>query len=822
MGRPRSSSLCYQFKSVKSRLRMWFLVLGLVPCAVIGYLGYYHAYTALVADVGDKFARTAAHAADKIDRNLFERYGDVQAFAENPKARGTPEELTVAANFYTKCYGIYDLMVVADAEGKILAANTIDPSGKPANTAGLIGQSVKGERWFEEIVSGNVPYGQTFYSDAEFDPAVKQVLAKDTLSLNFSAPIVDETGKVVRVWSNRASFQRVVSDIMAEELKASRALGATTTEVQVLNKQGVLIEDADPTAILKVNLSDMGLQCAAGIVAGQSGYTIETHKRRGVDQINGYAASKGALGFAGYGWGTLVRQNLDEATSQVATLRNSALITFGLSAVAILALAYWIASAVARPVVQTVAVLDAVAEGDLTQRLELTSADEFGRMATSLNSAIAASAKTLDDVRIAAEREQSAQEERAAEARRRADADREAAAAIQRKVDSMLSALGNVARGDYSSRLDFDDRDAVGKLGIGLQKFFKDKQSAEIAERQLREREQAAQHELRGKVDELLQVVNAAAAGDLTASVNVTGTDSIGELANGLRRMLGDLRNIITQVVESAAQFTEGARVVAEGSQSLAGNAQTQSSVVEEMSAAIEQLNRSIEVVRSNATDADKVAKSTSLLAEQGGAAVEQSIEAMDLIKTSSEKISEIISVISEIASQTNLLALNAAIEAARAGEHGLGFAVVADEVRKLAERSNKAAGEVSTLIRESTQRVEQGATRSNETGRALKQIIEGVQATADKISQIASATKEQASTAKEVGQAISNVAQGTEQVAAGSEEMASSSEELGAQAANLRELVQRFKVQNGGSNTRRTSTSSYSRSPSDEGRLAQ
>ena len=296
-------------------------------------------------------------------------------------------------------------------------------------------------------------------------------------------------------------------------------------------------------------------------------------------------------------------------------------------------------------------------------------------------------------------------------------------------------------------------------------------------------------------IRDISEVLQRMARKDFSKTVETSYPGLYGQLRDNVNTVVGNMRDALTQLQESANQFAEGARVIAESSQTLAAGAQTQSSSVEQMTAAIEELARSVEAVKENANTAVKVASEANRLAQEGGTAVQKSMEAMELIRTSSQQISEIIQVISEIASQTNLLALNAAIEAARAGEHGMGFAVVADEVRKLAERSNKAAGEISALIKESTKRVEEGVQLSDRTGEALKQIIQAAEATAAKISEIATAAVQQAATAQEVSKAIQNIAQVTEQAAAGSEQMASSSEELGSQAAALRDLVSQFNV---------------------------
>ena len=322
-----------------------------------------------------------------------------------------------------------------------------------------------------------------------------------------------------------------------------------------------------------------------------------------------------------------------------------------------------------------------------------------------------------------------------------------------------------------------------------------EKVRAEEREQRLVTEQAAAKQDLEEKVNALMKVMQAAAAGDLTQEVPFSGDDDLGRLASNVQKMLHDLRNVIGQVIEASQQQNEGARTIAESSANLSDGSQSQAASVEEMTASIEQLSSSIEEIFKNSVEAKTQAEKTSLLAKGGGEATSEAINAMKLIQKSSEQINDIIQVISEIASQTNLLALNAAIEAARAGEHGLGFAVVADEVRKLAERSSEAAKEITQLIKESSRRVGEGAALSEKVGQSLTSIVAEVDRTAAGIARIAASTETQAASAAQVQVAIRSVSQTTESTAAAAEEMAASAEQLGAQAQTLRDLVAKFRA---------------------------
>jgi methyl-accepting chemotaxis protein len=178
--------------------------------------------------------------------------------------------------------------------------------------------------------------------------------------------------------------------------------------------------------------------------------------------------------------------------------------------------------------------------------------------------------------------------------------------------------------------------------------------------------------------------------------------------------------------IKEASVATERVAAMGETGAKVTTTAQRQSEQVVQMTQAMHSIAKSVEEVAMAASRATEQGRTVLEAAGEGQQTVDATVSGMKAIKESSEQISEIIGVITDIAEQTNLLALNAAIEAARAGVHGRGFAVVADEVGKLAQRSSEAAKEITQLIKDSTNKVEEGTRLTDRSQDALRKISKG------------------------------------------------------------------------------------------------
>ncbi len=294
----------------------------------------------------------------------------------------------------------------------------------------------------------------------------------------------------------------------------------------------------------------------------------------------------------------------------------------------------------------------------------------------------------------------------------------------------------------------------------------------------------------------VVEIADAMAGGDLDMpDLEQRGSAEISAMARALNSMKNFLRQSVAGILAAADRVAGTAREISRNTNRLSQRSQDQAAAVEETASAVEQMTSSVEQTAENARQANELARETAVMARDGGEVVERTVAAMAAVSHSSQKISEIIDVVNEIAFQTNLLALNAAVEAARAGEAGRGFAVVAGEVRGLAGRSASAAKEIQKLISESVAKVEQGNQLVAESGRLLEEIIHKVQAVADTIAEISAATREQALAFNEVNKAVTQIDQGVQGNATMFEEAARASEEMAAVAEELRSLMSRFKV---------------------------
>lgn len=394
---------------------------------------------------------------------------------------------------------------------------------------------------------------------------------------------------------------------------------------------------------------------------------------------------------------------------------------------------------------------------------------------------------------------------------------------MKRSTDDLRAQFDAVCQGNLNARATVYAEDELGQLSAEFNQMARViLTTTSEAQRKAEEQEQAKE-DLQRQVIRLLDDVEGAARGDLTVQAEVTA-DVLGAVADSFNLTIQNLREIVQQVKQAARQVSKGSTENEMFARSLSSDALRQAEELAVTLNSVQVMTDSIQRVAESAREAEEVARTASSTALKGGEAVERTVAGILEIREtvaettrkvkrlaeSSQEISKIVALISQIASRTNLLALNASIEAARAGEAGRGFAIVADEVRQLADRAAKASkeieqivlqiqsetGSVMTAMEEGTQQVIEGTRLAEQAKRSLEDIIQVSNRIDTLVRSITADTVEQTETSRAVAQVMQSVELTAQETSQEAQRVSGSLQNLVGVARDLLTSVERFRVE--------------------------
>jgi twitching motility protein PilJ len=394
---------------------------------------------------------------------------------------------------------------------------------------------------------------------------------------------------------------------------------------------------------------------------------------------------------------------------------------------------------------------------------------------------------------------------------------------IRRTTNDLQTQFDAVRQGNLNAQATVYSEDQLGQLAAGFNEMAKVIfTTTNEAQRKADEQEEAKEN-LQRQVIRLLDDVEGAARGDLTVQAEVTA-DVLGAVADAFNLTIQNLRDIVQQVKVAAREVTKGATNSETFARALSSDALRQAEELAVTLNSVQVMTDSIQRVAEAAREAETVTREASAFALKGGEAVENTVAGILEIREtvaettrkvkrlaeSSQEISKIVALISQIASRTNLLALNASIEAARAGEAGRGFAIVADEVRQLADRSAKSLKEIEEIVRqiqsetssvmtameEGTQQVIQGTKLAEEAKRSLENIIQVANRIDILVRSITTDTVEQTETSRAVAQVMQSVELTAQETSQEAQRVSGALQHLVGVSRDLISSVERFKVE--------------------------
>ncbi len=280
---------------------------------------------------------------------------------------------------------------------------------------------------------------------------------------------------------------------------------------------------------------------------------------------------------------------------------------------------------------------------------------------------------------------------------------------------------------------------------------------------------------------------------NLDGDITYDTTSPLGALMRRLWLVNLNMRAIVADVRAEVKGASQAAQDIHHGSVELSSHTETQASEVEKTTSAVREIADTVQRTADTALALANLSTNASAMASQGARAIDRVSSSMHAIEASSDRITEIITVIEKLAFQTNLLALNAAVEAAHAAEHGRGFAVVAAEVRALARRSSEAAQQIRTLIQDSVEQVSQGTQTVDEAANTIRTAVEAVQQVTSRLGEITQATQDESVGVAQISEAMHMLDEVTQQNADLAQQASADCEGLSERASTLVRAVKVF-----------------------------
>ena len=399
-----------------------------------------------------------------------------------------------------------------------------------------------------------------------------------------------------------------------------------------------------------------------------------------------------------------------------------------------------------------------------------------------------------------------------------------AARSMSKKLRRMIKVMQSFS-GDSNNRrarCEVESEDELGEVSAEFNKM-----ADSLDEAAVRDKENIAElrraSDISEKVNALLEVVTAAAEGDLTGQVVISGNDSIDRLGEGIRNMMQSLNILVKQVQESGIMVTSSATEIAATAKEQEATVTEQAASTTEIMATVTEISATSKELVNTMSEVSGVSDGAADSASEGHDALtlmESTMKQMDdatasissklaILNDKATNINNVVTTINKVADQTNLLSLNAAIEAEKAGEYGRGFAVVATEIRRLADQTAVATWDIEQMVKEMqsavsagvmgmdkfSEEVNRGVEEVREVGGRLAHIIEQVQTLTPRFDSVSMGMQTQSNAASQITDSMSQLNDTAHQTADSLRQSNQSIQQLKSAAKQLQDGVSRFKI---------------------------